>query len=71
MSINKELYIASGYLDSAVRDKRCVSEMTTHLEGVLGDEITLLHKGDHQEYWMVYDDSRPSQLVYTLPKGYK
>lgn len=70
--MSKATLIASGYCDSAIADKRPVAEVMSHLEGMFDDddEPVLMQKGDHQEIWLVYDDSRPSELIYKLPKGY-
>lgn len=71
--MSKAVLIASGYCDAAVGNKRPVSEIMTHLEDLFeigGDEPVLLTKVDHQEIWLVFDDSRPNELIYKLPKGY-
>jgi len=70
--MSKAILIASGYCDAAVGKQRTISEIMCHLEALFyrDDEPVLLTKGDHQEIWLVYDDSRPSELIYKLPKGY-
>lgn len=69
--MSKQIYVASGYCDHAVKANTPRDAMMTHLEDMLGDEVTLLAKGDHHEIWMVYDDSQPSELIYKLPRDYK
>lgn len=70
MSI-KEIYMSSGYCDTAVRHLVPLDQIVSHLEKIVGDEITVIQKLDHKEIWMVYDDSRLSQLIYKFPKDYK
>lgn len=70
--MSKATLIASGYCDAAVGNLRPTAEIMAHLERMFDgdDEPVLLTKGDYQEIWLVYDDSRPSELIYKLPKGY-
>lgn len=70
--MSKSVVIASGYVDAAINAQLSISHIMTHLEGLFisDDEACLMQKGDHQEIWLVYDDSRPSELIYKLPKGY-
>ena len=71
--MSKATIIASGYCDAAVGNGRALPEIMAHLESLFDsdDEPVLMQKGDHQEIWLVYDDSRPSELIFKLPKGYK
>lgn len=69
--MTKNVFIASGYCDTAVKHQIPRDHIVTHLEFTVGDEVTLMRKGDHDEIWMVYDDSRPSELIYKLPAGYQ
>jgi len=71
--MSKETLIASGYCDKAVTLNRSLDEIMSHLESIFqgsDDEPVLLSKGDRKEIHLVYDDSRPSELIYRLPKGY-
>lgn len=67
---DKAEFIASGYCDKAVAHRVPRDGIIIHLEAMLGDDVTLLNKGTHHEIWMVYEDSRPSKLIYKLPRGY-
>lgn len=69
--MSKDTFIASGYCDKAVQFKLPRDHIITHLESTIGDEVTLMRKGNHEEIWLVYDDSRPSELIFKLPAGYK
>lgn len=72
--MSKSTLIASGYCDTAVKAGRSLDEIMGHLEHLFAesdDEPVVLLKGDHHEIFLVYDDSRPNELIFSLPKGYK
>lgn len=72
--MSKATYVASGYCDAAIKvGKLSLDDIMQHLETMFADsddEPVLLMKGDHYEIYLVYDDSRPNELIYSLPKGY-
>lgn len=42
-------------------------QIVAALETEFGEDITLMRRKDVEEIWFVYDDSRPSYLVFTFP----
>lgn len=42
-------------------------EIVTALEKDYGDDVTVMKRGDKDEIWFVFDDSRPSVHLLDLP----